>query len=356
MYKKVRYEKTCQYCGKKFEAHNKQKVFCSKKCKDISYRIARGIKCNTNPEPYKKICVVCGKPYESFREASTTCSSACSKQRRQIRNKQEKYTIKCAICGKEVISDQKSQKTCLSDECKKEYAREKRKKKYEREKEKHAIEKRFYNAIHTVERKCIECGALFYCLDTESRLTCSKECSEQYGIKKKREDRRRRDKRIPKDRRIDRITIKKLFKRDNGICYLCGTKCDWNDWRESKKGNSYPGDSYPTIEHVTPISKGGLDSWDNVRLACWKCNLDKADGIIKIKPMSREFAYSEKYTGTQPKKTAQYTLDGELIKIWESTGQIKRELGLNEKHIQKVCRGYKSKTGNAYGYHWEYVS
>lgn len=352
MYQKVRYEKTCQYCGKKFEAHNKQKVFCSKKCKDISYRIARGIKCNTNPEPFKKICIVCGKPFNSFRESSVTCSVECSKQRQKKRHygcKLEKHTIKCAICGKEVQSWWESQKTCLSEECKKEYSRERKRIRNEKSKEKKKIEKRFYNAIHTVERECIECGALFYCLDTESRITCSSKCSKRYAN-------RRADKRIPSDQRVDNITLKKLYKRDNGICYLCGTKCDWNDWRESKKGNSYPGDSYPTIEHVTPISKGGLDSWDNVRLACWKCNLDKADGIIKIKPMSREYAYSEKYTGAQPKKTAQYTLDGELIKIWESTAQIKRELGLNDKHIQNVCRGNNSNTGNAYGYHWEYVS
>lgn len=35
--------------------------------------------------------------------------------------------------------------------------------------------------------------------------------------------------------------------------------------------------------------------------------------------------------------------------------RIRRELGLDDKHIQNVCRKRKSNTGNAYGYHWEYV-
>jgi hypothetical protein len=69
-----------------------------------------------------------------------------------------------------------------------------------------------------------------------------------------------------------------------------------------------------------------------------------------------EFAYKEKRTGTQPKKTAQYTLEGELVRIWESTAAIEREhKEWKCKYIQNVCRGDNSKTGNAYGYHWEYV-
>jgi 5-methylcytosine-specific restriction endonuclease McrA len=211
--------------------------------------------------------------------------------------------------------------------------------------------------IKIVSRKCVVCGSRF---DVNYRLgnkTCSKRCSleNERIVRKKNGANRRHDKRISRDKRIDNITLKKLYRRDEGKCYLCGGVCNWNDWRVSDNGNKYPGDTYPTIEHVVPISKGGFDSWDNVRLACWKCNLEKSDSILKVKPMDKAFAYSEKRLGTQPKKTAQYTLDGKLIKIWDSTADIRRTLGLNDKHIQNICRGNKSKTGNAYGYHWEYI-
>ena len=42
----------------------------------------------------------------------------------------------------------------------------------------------------------------------------------------------------------------------------------------------------------------------------------------------------------------------ESIRIWDSTEQIKRELGFNNKHIQNVARG---KGQTAYGYRWEYL-
>lgn len=321
-------EKVCACCGEKFIAHNMSRQYCSRRCKDVAYKRSKGQ--DSRLEPYRRKCVVCGQEFETHKQVKKTCSIECSEAWRRLRPCSYKYKYR-------------KQGEHTADEY-----REIRRKQAEQRAEVKAIEKAWYKALHTVERECAECGALFYCLDSESNVTCSPECSRRWKNK-------RADKRIPKSQRVDRITLKKLFKRDGGKCYLCGGQCDFDDWKTSAKGNLYQGDNYPTIEHVVPISKGGLDAWDNVRLAHWKCNLDKADGVIKIQPMSKQFAYSEKYSKTQAKKTAQYTLDGKLIRIWESTGQIRRELGLNDKHIQSVCRGHKSKTGNAYGYHWEYI-
>lgn len=324
------YNNKCQYCNKEFIAKQKQTKFCSHKCRDIDYRIRKGVPCNKNTEPYRKRCTECGKIFDTFYSRVVTCSPECSKAHRK---KKDKGRI------------DKRKKTDYSLE---EYNLW-RKQQAEERKQVRKIEKQWYRALHTVERECEMCGELFYCLDSESRKTCSSKCSKRLANIRK-------DKRIPKSQRIDRISLVKLFKRDKGKCYICGSECNFQDWRLSNKGNRFPGETYPTIEHIIPISRGGLDSWDNVRLACWKCNLDKSDGIIKIEPMSRTFAYSEKKNATQAKRTAQYTLDGELLRIWDSTSQIKRELGMNDKHIQNVCRGENSNTGNAYGYHWEYIS
>lgn len=316
----------CCYCNKDFIAHSTKAKWCSRKCKDIVFRLTHGVRVNPKVEPYHKECVICGKSFDTFRDATITCSPECAAQRhKQMKTKSRSYEH-TAEEWKQIRKIQAKQRAEIR-----------------------AIEKTWYKALHTVERECEECGALFYCLDSENRVTCSAECSKLYKNHKA-------DRRVPDNQRIDKIALKKLYKRDKGICYLCGEKCDWNDWRISKKGNLYPGDKYPTKEHVIPICKGGLDAWDNVRLAHWKCNLEKADGIIKMQPMSHEFAYSQKFCATLAKKTAQYTLDGKLIKIWDSTGQIERETGLKSKHIQNVCRGDNSKTGNAYGFHWEYVS
>ena len=72
-------------------------------------------------------------------------------------------------------------------------------------------------------------------------------------------------------------TRKHIFERDGYNCYLCGIPVDLS--------GSYivgqPGwELYPHIEHVIPISKGGSDTLDNVKIAHAKCNLIKGTQII----------------------------------------------------------------------------
>ena len=71
------------------------------------------------------------------------------------------------------------------------------------------------------------------------------------------------------------ITLEKLFTRDAGKCYLCGEQCDWSDRTENVTGMRYP-----SIEHVVPVSRGGLHSWENVRLAHFGCNIKKSNRLL----------------------------------------------------------------------------
>lgn len=256
------------------------------------------------------------------------------------------YDVVCNVCGERfTIGKYKfTHNSCNCPNCEKRDAEDRR--------EKEKLKKDFTRVVRLylktrIPRVCEKCGKTFFS-QYDNQKYCSKAC--QKKIKH-----RKRDKRIPKERVVDKgITVKLLYKRDNGKCYLCGGECDFDDWRIAETGNKYPGDNYPTIDHVIPISRGGFESWENVRLAHWKCNLRKSDFIVEVPAMSTKMAYSERYH-PPTKKTAQYTLDGNLIKVWDSTAQIRRELGLNDKHIQNVCRGDKSNTGNAFGYHWEYI-
>ena len=328
----VRYDKVCQYCGKEFVAHDKRKETCSVRCREIVRRLKKGISCNSNTEPFHKICFVCGKPFDTYREAAINCSPECSKRYRH-------HDKRSVFTRDEYVAKRKAEAEV-------------------RKEEKQLVKSRIDLIRHInayankrTPKTCAFCGGVFYS-EYPSKKYCSDDCQRKaYN--------RRRDskKRISKDKIIDAdIELPKLFKRDKGICWICGCSCDWNDKRISKNGHEYPGDTYPTKDHVVPVSRGGTESWDNVRLACWKCNcMEKRDNLYPYVPLDMEFAYSCKAKGNPPKKTAQYTLDGELIKIWESTASIRRELGLNDKHIQNVCRGEKNKTGNAFGFHWEYI-
>lgn len=321
------WELTCNFCGEKFIAKMSYAKYCSRRCRNAISEQKRS-SYNVNINLLEKECPICGKKFETYKSFKTTCSDKCrDKLRRQCERKRNPLTW--------------NEYTSIKKEQAKQNA------------EVRKIEKMWYKAVHTVERECKICGSLFYCLDKEIKCTCSSECSRKYARRKRNY---RNDIRINKSNLIDKdISLEKLFIRDDGICYLCGKPCDWNDY-EMRNGTKICGKTYPSIDHVVPLARGGKHQWENVRLAHWMCNVNKGDTTpTYTKEMSKEHARKMAIARcTNKKKTAQYTLDGKFIKIWESTGQIERELGLNSKHIQNVCRS--ARTGNAYGYHWEYIN
>lgn len=76
------------------------------------------------------------------------------------------------------------------------------------------------------------------------------------------------------------ITLKKLYKRDEGICYICGDGCDYEDKYITNEGYFVVGKKYPSIDHVVALSNGGKHSWENVKLAHHYCNTIKRDNLI----------------------------------------------------------------------------
>lgn len=195
-----------------------------------------------------------------------------------------KIKAKCEICGAEYWKSNGKSKYC-SAECKKK-GRQATSKKWREDhpeylrdwREKHPDYVDEWNANHkgyNTERSrklrdseqrtcnCIICGKQFTTY-IKHKWTCSKECAEL-----------RHQKRIPNEQIVDAdISLKRLFDRDAGICYLCGGLCDWSDRDKSRNAIHK---MYPSIDHVIPISKGGLHSWENVRLAHVGCNASKRD-------------------------------------------------------------------------------
>ena len=72
------------------------------------------------------------------------------------------------------------------------------------------------------------------------------------------------------------ITLSALFKRDGGVCHICGGRCLYEDYT-TIQGQKISGDWYPSIDHVVPLAKGGEHSWQNVKLAHRRCNYIKRD-------------------------------------------------------------------------------
>lgn len=63
------------------------------------------------------------------------------------------------------------------------------------------------------------------------------------------------------------VGLDALIERDGLICNMCGIECSTEDdaW------GTY-GPTYPTLDHIVPLSKGGSHTWDNVQLLCGNCN------------------------------------------------------------------------------------
>jgi len=62
------------------------------------------------------------------------------------------------------------------------------------------------------------------------------------------------------------IDLANLYRRDNGICQLCGYPV------ESPGTRGIPLSARASIDHTIPLSKGGPHEWENVRLAHVGCN------------------------------------------------------------------------------------
>lgn len=189
------------------------------------------------------------KEFDTFNPTKQTCSDECSKALKKEARWKKPYKSKeplhkqCEICGETFDTHQSRRKICNKAECKKEHNRIVNRQ----------LKIRKRGQRQMVMRECKVCGTLFYCLDKESNVTCSHECSAKW--RKMRSD-FRRDNRINKDNLIDYgITLEKIYVRDNGICWICGGECDWNDY-QMRDGIKICGRGYPSKDHVIPLARG----------------------------------------------------------------------------------------------------
>ena len=250
----------CERCGDSFVCQaNSDQRFCSQNC--------RGNQNKKYSEEEKK------KYVESFLDPAFIYIGGyvdCD----------HKVTIGCVKCGAEfdrsMVTIRKHHRpTCpvcienenrIKAEEKEQIKREKEEQAAQRKRDKEAEE-----LLMTQLVQCEICGKIF-ATKRSKIFCCSPECS------KKRANRlssHRKDKRISKDKRVDYgITATALYRRDNGVCWICGGQCNLNDYI-IREGTIICGDYYPSVDHIVPVCQGGADAWDNVRLAHRKCNSDR---------------------------------------------------------------------------------
>ena len=306
--------KTCEICGSGYLTGNGKAKYCSDACRKIAararhdkwleanpdylkdYRQKYPDKFKQNPEyarersrrmrgskEYTRECIVCGKVFTTWLPHKKTCSDVCKKaygierdkgrkrdstQKRTPEEEHKRYIVR--KYGSEDnyqkwLTEQEALK--LELEQRREQERQARKEAYENQLEKWRIAREARKEANHRKDFCIVCGKEYETYNPAQK-TCSKECGKKLAHAHK-------HKRIPKSQLVDKdITLEALYRRDSGVCYLCGGKCDWND-----KTDKSVGPAYPSIDHMMPISRGGLHSWANVKLAHFECNWKKSDDL-----------------------------------------------------------------------------
>lgn len=325
----------CKHCGSEFEQTHGNQKYCSVECRTEELRESQRIsnreswrRTHNYEPPEKRTCAVCGKEFTPKRKDGVqACSDKCRSRLRTIK----RYCNGLTGEAREAHKRESNRKN-------REKAVQAWKEKAEKERQnKPPKEYTWYTGT------CKVCGNEFRTMNP-AQVTCSKECGKRYSNARK-------QRRIPKAQMIDKdITLEALYRRDSGVCYLCGGRCDWND-RDKEKNTV--GASYPSIDHIIPIARGGLHAWNNVRLAHFKCNQEKGADVIEhaeelIPANAYEFKREIKFG---KKQTEQYTLDGRLLALYESTAEAEKITKLPQKGIQNCARG---QCKSYRGYVWRY--
>lgn len=152
----------------------------------------------------------------------------------------------------------------------------------EAEKQKRQIEKETAKLVRAGRGKQLSfgfcaCGEMLQSFDGHKGRTCPV-CRKRAENQRKEIKRRKKVSRVIVDKNI---TLEALYRRDKGICHICGGQCDLED-KEDRGNVIVCGNMYPSIDHIKPLAKGGLHSWDNVKLAHRICNSLKGDSYDEV--------------------------------------------------------------------------
>lgn len=117
---------------------------------------------------------------------------------------------------------------------------------------------------------CVVCRKTEWVEQHSQKQYCSDKCrrkSTKAKLLKKNRKRKIKSKAISQS-----IALESLMKKFRKRCKHCNTLCVYPE------GYNHPNEA--TIDHIMPLSKGGLHLWNNVQLLCRRCNTAKSDKIM----------------------------------------------------------------------------
>lgn len=249
----------CQQCGARF-AFKPGKKFCSRACKKRFG--GRAENRHKNGESFE--CAGCGVAFKrrtNSRNKGKYCSRECSdggarrlaspENREIAKSFLVSYSVrrnKCQDCESWVTSPQGRLRCEPCD------ISHKRNRQDE------------LRGVDRSKRTCLQCGVEFTPPYGRAHASyCSNACcyTRNYTLRRN----------LLTDPANDNVDPFVVFDRDDWRCQLCGVKTP-----RKLRGTYEP--NAPELDHIIPVSKGGMHTYLNTQCACRRCNIKKGNKIL----------------------------------------------------------------------------
>lgn len=212
-----------------------------------------------------RMCKTCGVPLPEHAGRGRPrewCSAKCYGIERRRRSKLEPSARQCGHCGAEIKNRGGSARFCSLD-CS------------------YASRGLRLHAQQRPERPCAVCGKPFRPKSHDAAKYCSPQCRSRRSRPRTGRKRRYTDSDRARDQRkaaIRRgadtgrsVVLCEIGDRDGWRCELCRKPVDkWLD---------YPNPLSPSLDHIVPLSLGGIHDPANVRVTHLKCNVRRSNRI-----------------------------------------------------------------------------
>lgn len=209
---------------------------------------------------YSRACEICGavfRPRRTQIEAGggRTCSKACRAIAAKGRGAIPLVDCRCGYCGELFLEQRSRVANGKGRFCSK------------------ACYFKAKTLGNTLLCSCRGCGTDFVraksIVSSGGGKYCSNACYLAHvhpisGLTSRQDAKAKRFLRMRLTRTEPRISRKAIFERDEWRCWICGEPVD--------RQVSWPHPQYPTLDHVMPLSKGGIHDPSNLRCAHNACN------------------------------------------------------------------------------------
>jgi hypothetical protein len=248
---------TCEQCGGEYAPRVPKRGPISKYC---------SVKCRREYATRKVAfpCIACGAPVQSSNRSRRYCDACRNVARHVEAGTRRDFPEKpCAQCGKAFKPSTKATRFCGRD----------------------CLQAHNIATQGVGPHVCLECGSSFKhrLSSRQANRYCSRACADKASKDRERASGRRTEiPCIPKgahheDRArvyggaVERVDVMAVFERCGWMCGICQQPVD--------RFLSWPDPMSPSLDHITPLSKGGGHTEGNTQCAHLRCNSAKRDRV-----------------------------------------------------------------------------